>query len=51
MKHNIRTNYRHDSIAVKVNTILGLITKINEDIIFDNTVTNRFTLAVNGKSE
>ena len=49
MKHNIRTNYRHDSIAVKVNTILGLITKINEEIIFDNTVTNRFTLTVNGK--
>lgn len=49
MKHNIRTNYRHDSIELKVNTILGLITKINEDIIFDNTVTNRFTLTVNGK--
>ena len=49
MKHNIRTNYRHDSIAVKVNTILGLITKINEEIIFDNTITNRFTLTVNGK--
>ena len=49
MQHKIRTNYRHDSIAVKVNTILGLITKINEDIIFDNTTTNRFTLTVNGK--
>ena len=49
MNHNIRKNYRHDSIAVKVNTIIGLISRINEDIRFDNTVTNRFTLTVNNE--
>ena len=49
MKHNIRTNYRHDSIAVKVNTIIGLIARLNEDISFDNTITNRFTLTLHNK--
>lgn len=49
MHHNIRTEYRNDSIALKVNTILGLLTQINEDIVFDNTITNRFTLTVNNE--
>ena len=49
MHHNIRTEYRNDSIATKVNTILALITRINENIKFDNTTTNKFTLTVNNK--
>lgn len=49
MQHNIRTEYRHDSIATKVNTILELITLINTNIKFDNTITNKFTLTINNK--
>ena len=49
MQHKIRTNYRNDSIATKVNTIISLINQINENITFDNTITNRFILSVNNK--
>ena len=49
MQHKIRTNYRNDSIATKVNTIINLINQTNEDITFDNTITNRFILLVNNK--
>jgi len=47
MKHHIRKNYRNDSTAIKVNSILRLIQLTKENIVFDNTTTNRFTLSVN----
>ncbi len=49
MHHNIRTEYRNNSIKEKVNIIINLISEINENIIFDNTIVNHFKLIINNK--
>lgn len=49
MQHNIRTEYRNNTIKEKVDTIINLISEINENIIFDNTIVNHFKLIVNNE--
>jgi hypothetical protein len=50
--HTIRRGYRRD-VNAQLDKIVELIDKINEtkgvEIVFDNSVNNRYTLVLNGK--